>query len=114
MTDLSFDMLPNAVSRLLNEVGDLKRLLLEKIIEQPKRGGEIFDVDEAAKFCRLSKPTIYALVSRLEIPHSKKGKRLYFSEDELKVWISEGRRKTQTELAADAKTYIAHKSKKRG
>jgi excisionase family DNA binding protein len=74
---------------------------------------QILDIDEAAVFLKLSKPTLYGLVSRAEIPVNKKGKRLYFSRKELTDWVKMGRKKTQTELAADAQTYISKHNKKR-
>jgi excisionase family DNA binding protein len=113
MGKMTFDAMPEAMDKLLLKIENIERLLVKKGTERTHES-RIFDIGEAAEFCRLSKPTLYALVSKSEIPHSKKGKRLYFSEDELKGWIQEGRRKTQTELAADAQKYIANKSKKRG
>lgn len=112
--ELSFEMLPNAVNQLLSKVDNLERLLLEKGNPDKSNSDKMFDVEEAAKFCRLSKPTIYARVSKGEIPYNKKGKRLYFLESELMDWIKQGRRKTQAELAEDAQNYIAHNKKKRG
>ena len=55
-------------------------------------------VQEAASFVNLAVPTIYGLVSRREIPFSKKGKRLYFLKEELTEWIKTGRRKTIAEI----------------
>jgi excisionase family DNA binding protein len=97
-------VIQNAIRKVLSEIPKPN---------QPKND-RIFIIKEAAEFINKSVPTLYALVSRGEIKHSKKGKRLYFFEEDLISYIKEGRRKTQTELAADAKTYIAHKSKKRG
>ena len=113
MDKMTFDSMPEAVGKLLLKMENIERLLSEKGTERTQES-RIFDIGEAATFCRLSKPTIYALVSKLEIPHSKKGKKLYFLEDELRGWLKEGRRKTQTELEDDAQKYIANKSKKRG
>jgi excisionase family DNA binding protein len=71
----------------------------------------LFDIEEAAKYCKLSKPTMYGLVSKGEIPHAKKGKRLYFLEAELMNWIKEGRKKTNAELAHEAERIVANKKK---
>ena len=112
--EMTFDFLPKAVTQLINKVDNLERLLMERAISEKPKTDTIFDIGEAADYCRLTKPTLYALVSQRSIPFSKKGKRLYFSELELIDWIKQGRRKTQTELAAEAQTYIAHNKKKRG
>jgi excisionase family DNA binding protein len=72
---------------------------------------QVFDIDEAARYCKFSKPTMYALVSKGEIPHSKRGKRLYFLESELMNWIKEGRKRTNAELAHEAERIVATKKK---
>jgi excisionase family DNA binding protein len=47
----------------------------------------IMKIEEAAEFLSVSKQTIYGLTSRNEIPFHKKGKKLYFIEQELIDWI---------------------------
>ncbi len=66
---------------------------------------ELLTIQQAAEILKLSVPTIYGLVSRTEIPHAKKGKRLYFSKQELLDWVKAGRKKTNAEIAADATAY---------
>lgn len=66
---------------------------------------------EAAKILSLSVHTIYGKVHRQEIPHSKKGKRLYFSKQELTEWIRSGRKRTITEIEAEASNHINRKGK---
>ena len=51
---------------------------------------------------KLAKPTIYGLVSKSKIPHSKPGKKLYFSRKKLLKWLTNGKRKTQDEIAEEA------------
>lgn len=72
--------------------------------------GEILTIQEAADFLKLKKATIYALVSKSEIPNSKQGKRLYFSKQELTDWIKSGRRKTAAEIR---ETVVNHSSKQK-
>ena len=57
-----------------------------------------FTVPETAEYLNLAIPTIYGLVSRREIPHQKKGKRLYFLKSKIDEWLAEGSRKTITEI----------------
>lgn len=70
--------------------------------EEKEREDEIGGIELAIEVTRLAKPTIYGLVSERRIPHSKRGKKLYFSRRELKEWVKEGRRKTQDEIADEA------------
>ncbi|WP_181306957.1 helix-turn-helix domain-containing protein [Rufibacter sp. XAAS-G3-1] len=58
----------------------------------------LLTVTQAAEFLSLATPTIYSLVSRNEIVYMKRGKRLYFSEQELTAWLKGGRKE-----AAEAK-----------
>ena len=76
-------------------------------------GDQLLTIQEAAALLHLSVPTVYGLVHRKEVPVSKKGKRLYFSKDELNAWIKTGRKKTVAEISkeAEAEFLNAHKKK---
>ena len=52
----------------------------------------------AAKITGKAIPTIYDLVHKRLIPHSKRGKDLYFSKKDLLAWIRAGKRKTTAEI----------------
>jgi len=73
----------------------------QNITDTPQQD-ELLTIQQAAEILKLSVPTIYGLVSRTEIPHAKKGKRLYFSKLELLEWVQSGRKKTNAEIAAAA------------
>lgn len=70
---------------------------------------QLLTIKQTAEILSLSVPTIYGLVSKGEIPHSKKGKRLYFSKQELLEWVKAGRKKTNAEIAAAADDYLNNK-----
>lgn len=53
---------------------------------------KLMTIEEAAEFLSLSVSTIYVQVSKSIIPCMKKGKRLYFSKDELTDWIKQGKK----------------------
>lgn len=57
---------------------------------QNQENGDLMTISEAAKFLNCSIPTIYAKTSKRTIPHSKRGKRVYFSRKELQRWAMEG------------------------
>jgi predicted DNA-binding transcriptional regulator AlpA len=65
---------------------------------------EIGGVELAMQITGKAKPTIYDLVHKRQIPHSKRGKQLYFSKRELLDWISSGKRKTVAEIQSAAQT----------
>lgn len=109
---LSFDQLPQMVCDLTQEVKSLKAmvtLLLPKgscmdelgnvYVPDPRtdQGGPAYqhilcNIQRAMEITKKAKSTIYQLVRNGEMPGMKKGKRLYFYEDELAAWIETGRR----------------------
>ncbi len=85
---------------------ELENFFVEKRIgEQEIKTDEIGGIDLAIELTGLAKPTIYSLCSERKIPHSKRGKRLYFPRQDLLEWIKNGKRKTQTEIAIEAENY---------
>lgn len=70
--------------------------------EEKEREDEIGGIELAIEVTKLAKPTIYGLVSKRKVPHSKRGKKLYFSRKELEEWLIENKRKTQDEIAEEA------------
>lgn len=57
--------------------------------ETRKPTDDFHTAEQTADFLGISKATIYSKVSRRELPVMKRGKRLYFSQDELKEVIRE-------------------------
>lgn len=49
----------------------------------------IWNIDDVVKFTGFAKGTIYNMTSRREIPHRKRGKKLFFIPDEILNWIEE-------------------------
>ncbi len=89
---------------------ELENFFIEnKIGENKTKTDEIGGIDLAIELTGLAKPTIYGLVSERKIPHSKQGKRLYFSRQELTDWLKQGKRKTQAEMKVEAVEFIANK-----
>ena len=72
-----------------------------------KEEEDIIDFDEALKLTGYAKPTLYAKTGKGEIPHFKKGRKLFFKRSELVQWIEEGRRKTKQDLDELAKSYLS-------
>ncbi len=100
-----------------NDIRSAIRAELENFFSENEIGtsqinaDEIGGIDLAIEITGLARPTIYGLVSSRKIPHSKPGKKLYFSRRELNEWIANGKRKTQAEIAIEAEIYKKNKSR---
>jgi excisionase family DNA binding protein len=71
-------------------------------------------VKEAAKLLNLAPATIYNKVNKKEIPHFKKGKKLWFSKTGLIAWLKEGKKLTIIEIQKEAiETLSKHKKFKK-
>ena len=64
----------------------------DRKVQHTQKNKELLTINEAAEYLSLATQTIYGLVNRSKIPFMKKGKRLYFSTSELKVWVKSGNR----------------------
>ncbi len=68
----------------------------ENSIEKEK--DKILSIQEASDFLNLAKQTLYSFTSKNVIPFLKKGKKLYFRKSDLINWLSEGKRKSKSEI----------------
>lgn len=110
MEILTFEQLPSAITLLTKEVSELKALLLKKNEQHSTQLQEEFlTVKQASELLNLSVPTLYSKISRRELPVMKRGKRLYFSKQELTEYIKSGRKLTNDEVDAAADKYLAKK-----
>ena len=50
--------------------------------------------------------TVYGWVHNAIIPHHKSGKKLRFLKSEIDLWLKQGKKKTVSEIEAEAKNYI--------
>ena len=111
---VTFDKLPEAVGYLTEQVIELKKMVAE-LQPQPSNKHVLVEIEDACRIIRKAKPTIYTLVRKGLLPAYKKGKKLYFYEDELLAWIENGRRKTaeQTyeEMLTNMQSGVRHKPK---
>lgn len=63
-------------------------------------------VSKAAELLLLSVPSIYRKSKNLEIPHFKKGNRLYFYESELESWLKKGQMLTKEQIDNLSEIYL--------
>ena len=109
MEAITFETLPQAVTSLLNEVAELKNLLLVKQPNSQQETEELLTVEDTAKFLSLSVPTIYGLIHKGELPVMKRSKRCYFLKTDLISYLKAGRQKTAAELSVEADAYLNSK-----
>ena len=105
---LSFDELPTEVSQLSTKIDMLVKLIQEQkgiFTDEPDK---LLNIEEAAIFLNLSKPTLYSKVSRGELPVYKPAgtKRLYFTKDVLMSYVKKGRVNTNAEIEEESVQYI--------
>lgn len=108
MENLTLESLPKAFSLLRNEVGEIKRLLLEKSNPPRPEADSWFDLSELCFYHpdKPSKPTVYGWVHTGLIPCHKSGKKLRFLKSEIDNWLKQGRKKTLAEAATEADNYL--------
>ena len=110
--NLTFNDLPQVVAQLVGEVSTLKNLIEEiRDTSQHPEPDELMNIKQAGEFLHLTVQTIYNKVSKNEIPFMKRGKRLYFSKDELMNYLKQGSNEMQSDIDKDVNDFL---SKKKG
>ncbi|MBE6175234.1 MAG: helix-turn-helix domain-containing protein, partial [Rikenellaceae bacterium] len=84
---ITFDKLPQAVGYLTEQVERIHKIVAALQPQTTTDKHRIVEIDEACQITRKAKPTIYTLARKGLIPAYKRGKKLYFYEDELLQWI---------------------------
>ena len=74
-----------------------------EIVESKERP---IGVPKAAKILLLSEPSIYRKSKNLEIPHFKRGNRLYFYESELQAWLKGGQKLSTDQIDQLSEIYL--------
>jgi len=67
---------------------------------------QIMNIKQLAEYLKCSTSSIYKNTSTRQIPHFKRGKRVYFKKTEIDEWITQLRIKTTDEIDLEASTYI--------
>lgn len=103
---------------MINERLDRIEKLLQNIYnakEATSRGiiiPEIMNVKEVSSYLSITPSAIYKLTSTREIPHSKRGKRLYFQKDEINDWIIQHKQYTNDDIERMSSDYLIKNSLK--
>jgi len=102
-----FEVIETRLSNIENLILDLKHK--PQNVEFNDQPEQLLTIQEAAKFLKLTVPTIYSKVSKGELPVMKRSKRLYFSSIQLMEYVKEGRKKTFAEIQKESQNYINSK-----
>lgn len=97
-----FDVIDTRLTTIESLLLDIKHQRTDTA-EKKVDEDEILNVRQASEFLNLAVPTIYAMTSNRTLPHSKRGKKLYFSKAELKKWALAGKRNSIAEIRQLAK-----------
>lgn len=100
-----FGIIENAVRKVIDE-----KEQPAASIHAPRK---VMSLAELCEYTGMSKQSIYKLTSAQKVPHSKRGKRLYFEREKVDAWLVENRVKTDRELAQQANEYLSQKSNQR-
>ena len=96
-----------AVRKVLSEQAAEKQNAEPDLSESPD-----VNLDILCQRYKWPKATVYTWVHHNTIPHAKIGKRLYFNIPEIDRWITSAKRKTKTEIDAEADRFITNRQKR--
>lgn len=104
---ITFETMPKAMEYLIGKMEALEKALLEKNETPTTPVDRWLNIDELKAYLpdHPAKATIYGWVSKREIPHHKGGKKLRFLQSEIDAWLSNGKRKSESELRDKANKY---------
>ena len=105
-------------ARMDQRMDRIEALLLERDSRRPEpvlvETEDLLSVGQAGQLLNMTTGSIYQLVHHGKIPYMKRGKKLYFSQKELRSWIQAGRHQTIDEIRNEAiKSLHAEKSARR-
>lgn len=109
----------NPFKEIIERLGSIESLLQEIQYDKTKA---LLDTPPArrimtfAEFCAyvgISRQGGYKLTSAQKVPHSKRGKRLYFDQEKVDAWLLENQVATRTEIQKKANDYISKNQNRR-
>ena len=108
--NLTFNDLPQVVARLAGEISTLKNLI-EEIRDRSHHPepDELMNIKQAGDFLHLTVQTLYNKVSKNEIPFMKRGKRLYFSKEQLMDYLKQGSNEMQADIDREVNEFLSNK-----
>ena len=99
-----FDVIENAVRKVISE---------QPTPTAKPDGKTIFNLDQFCEYTGLSKQTAYKLTGKGLVPHSKRGKRLYFEKAQIDVWLLQNRVGGISEIEQKTDEYLMKNRRRR-
>lgn len=116
MAQLLFEELPRIIQELQEKVDRQTRLLEQMVGNTMPDKDAWFDVDQLSKYLpdHPVKKTIYKKVEQNIIPHHRRsdGKTLYFLKSEIDLYLKEGKKKSQKEIADEVDEILVGRKRK--
>lgn len=105
LQNLTFEQLPQAVATLINEVKEMKSLLLNTNPAKVEPADQWFNLEELCTYLpdRPAKQTVYGWIGQHLIPYHKKGKKLQFLKSEIDSWLLADQHQTLVQVRAQAR-----------
>ena len=105
-----FEILNERLERIENLLQKIyNRDFVSKPIDEPSK---IMTTKTVAAYLSVTTSCIYKLTSSREIPHSKRGKRLYFQKNEIDNWVMENKCLTNKDIKDMADDYLSKRRNK--
>ncbi len=107
MSKQNIFIMKNPFEVLEHRLSNIESLLLD--IKHNRRSGltdETWTIEQVATRTGLAISSIYKKTSSNEIPHFKRGKRLYFSKLAIEKWLRENPIRTSQEIESEAATRV--------
>ncbi|RBP30967.1 excisionase family DNA binding protein [Oceanihabitans sediminis] len=104
-----FEKIDERLARIENLLENIYSIIgSEKASIVPSK---IMDIGQLSNYLGLSKSHIYKLTSTHTIPHSKRGKKLYFEKEAINGWILENKVWNQDDIEKEVVDYFIKKGK---
>ena len=106
MNNISLD---DVIRNIVKEENSLLLNKIEAVLKNLENGNDYskpLNFDETLEYLSCSKSYLYKLTSNNIVPHSKRGKRLYFDKKSLDNWLISKKVKSVSEIHEEAETYL--------
>lgn len=115
MENLSFNDLPQAISKLYAEVVNIKQILLANKLDGNADSDRWLNLNELCEYLpdKPSKATIYSFVQNRKIPFHKGAKKLRFLKSEIDAWLMNNKKSFPGPIIPP-ESYLKIKKVKRG
>lgn len=101
----------NPFELIMNKLTEIENLIKQENVNTTATE-EILNLENASHYVGISKSTIYKYTSSREIPHFKRGKKLFFKKVELDDWLTTNKINSREEIDRLATEYILKNKRK--